>query len=157
MGEFIDDIKDEHKTIRLYLFKLQSLESSGDWRQRELEYAKLKDVLFPHLHAEETVLFPLMANREELREKILYYIHQHSIIKKFNDELSDRSKRAYNWLAGIKTFHELIEMHIKREEPEYCRMIGFVDPERLESVHKRFLQEEIRWRKQMQDLKTKPY
>ncbi|MFW6245203.1 MAG: hypothetical protein ACOC36_04885, partial [Fibrobacterota bacterium] len=93
----------------------------------------------------------------KLKEKLLYYREQHDIIKKFNDELSDRSKQAESWQAGIGVLRELVEMHLDKEEADYKRMIETIDSRKVGEVYEKFLQEEVRFRKEMADLKTKPY
>lgn len=161
MNKFIDELKDEHLRIKDFFSKLEALSSTRDWENRELIFAKLKDVMLPHFQAEEEVLFPeVMSNEktdEKLKDKVLYYREQHDIIKKFNDELSDRSKQAESWQAGIGVLRELVEMHLDKEESDYRSMIDTIVPRKVGEVYERFLQEEVRFRKEMSDLKTKPY
>ncbi|MFP4164812.1 MAG: hemerythrin domain-containing protein [Chitinispirillaceae bacterium] len=157
MSKFIDDLRDEHVRIRDFFSKLEALSSIRDWENRELMYAKLKDVMLPHFQAEEEVLFPQVISSGEMKEKILYYSEQHSIIKRFNDELSDRSKQAHSWQAGINVLREMVEMHLDKEEADYPAMMESIDPQKAGEVYEKFLQVEVRFRKQMRDLKTKPY
>ncbi len=157
MNKFIDDLRDEHIRIKDFFSKLEALSSTRDYENRELLFAKLNDVLIPHLEAEENVLFAEVGSSGNLKDNILYYTEQHSIIKKYTSELNDRSKQADTWQAGIGVLEELVNMHIQKEESDYKNMISSINPERVGTVYEKYLQEESRVRKQIQDSRTMPY
>ncbi|MDG5816892.1 hemerythrin domain-containing protein [Chitinispirillales bacterium ANBcel5] len=157
MERLLNDLNEQHSRIRMQLAKLEALPSADDWEKRELEFAKLKDVLLPHLSAEEKILFPHLVSDPSDRWQINYYLEQHALIWKSSSELSERSKQAQNWGAGMRVMDTIIQNHLDSEQEQYPHMLTIIDEKNLEKVYQRFLQEEIRFRKELQNRKTMPW
>ena len=156
MSKIKDYLMEEHQKMREHLSRLSALTSKRDWETRELEFARLKDVLLPHFQGEEVVFFH-DAVSSDLHHRILHLKEQHSLIRKLISILSEESKQAERWGAQMRVCTDRIINHLYTEEPLYSSIETSLDQSILPDIFEKIRAEELRYHKEMQQMRTIPY
>ena len=109
MDTIYDVLSKEHVQV-LYLFKETMSNDSKE------NFFKIKKELDPHLEGEEKVFYPVLKEKEEVREVTLEGIQEHHIAKVLLSELENMDQKDEMWHAKLKVLKEAIEHHVKEEE-----------------------------------------
>lgn len=108
-------LKADHKKVKTILNKLQKME---DESTRDELFSQFKREIFPHLKAEESVMYPRLREEEEIHENALEAIEEHSVAEYMIRQLDETAMDDETWGAKCKVLKELVEHHIEEEEAE---------------------------------------
>ncbi|MFB3765500.1 MAG: hemerythrin domain-containing protein [Methanotrichaceae archaeon] len=106
----IDIIKQDHGKALNALSEAKDASKSRDIDQ---SWANVKKLLCGHMHAEETVVYPVL--KEFKKEDILEGIEEHNVAKILIEQMDDAPRNDV-WAAKLKVLTESIEHHIEEEE-----------------------------------------
>ncbi len=79
-------------------------------------FFKIKAKTDPHLAGEEKLLYPLLEQKEDLRELVNHAYEEHEEIKSISSELESMDARSSNWTSKIKELNESVSHHVEEEE-----------------------------------------
>ena len=108
-------IKADHEKVKELMLRMAETTSRGG-RQRSNGVAKLKDMLLPHMHAEEEIFYPFVMNETEGRMDALEGYEEHKAARMVLSDLENTPVDDERWPANLKVLHDLIEHHVKEEE-----------------------------------------
>ena len=103
-------IKSDHKKVQDTLESMLDT-SSGDEQSRRQFTDQLRDLLLPHMSAEEALLYPLLMEEGD-PELAMEAIEEHRTAKHVLSELESLSPGDAFWHARCQVLSELIEHHI---------------------------------------------
>lgn len=115
--ELFELLQADHDKVRGILDDLLETTHSAQ-KARESGFKKLKDILIPHIRAEEDAFYSALQEHEEARQTALEALEEHHVAELVLNELSDMSTSDERWGAKLQVFQELLEHHIEEEESE---------------------------------------
>jgi hemerythrin-like domain-containing protein len=109
METIYDILKAEHKQVSDLI--QQALRDGS-----KETFFKIKAKTDPHLAGEEKLLYPLLEQKEDLRELISHAYKEHNEIKSISSELENMDDGSSNWTSKINELNESISHHVEEEE-----------------------------------------
>lgn len=79
-------------------------------------FFKVKAKTDPHLLGEEKLFYPLLQQKDELRELVSHAYEEHNEIKSISSELESMDAGSSNWTSKIKELDESVSHHVEEEE-----------------------------------------
>jgi hemerythrin-like domain-containing protein len=79
-------------------------------------FFKIKAKTDPHLLGEEKFLYPLLEQKEELRDLANHAYEEHNQIKSISSELESMDAGSQNWTSKVKELNEAVTHHVQEEE-----------------------------------------
>ncbi|NLW87161.1 MAG: hypothetical protein GXY38_09835 [Planctomycetes bacterium] len=132
-------IKSDHKKVQDTLESMLDT-SSGDEQSRRQFTDQLRDLLLPHMSAEEALLYPLLMEEGD-PELAMEAIEEHRTAKHVLSELESLSPGDAFWHARCQVLSELIEHHIDEEESDIFENASeFLDKQRAQRLAREFEQ-----------------
>jgi iron-sulfur cluster repair protein YtfE (RIC family) len=125
-------LKEDHTKVAK-LFK--QVEETAEEAKHQQLFEKIKTELETHTFIEETVLYPLLEQYEDLKDLILEAYEEHKQIKTLIREIERLSEGSERFDAKLKVMGENVEHHVEEEEselfPKVKKLIGNQQLERL--------------------------
>ncbi|HWQ47494.1 MAG TPA: hemerythrin domain-containing protein [Methanosarcina sp.] len=79
-------------------------------------FFKVKAKTDPHLLGEEKFFYPVLEQKEDLRELVDHAYEEHEEIKSISSELESMDVGSSNWTSKIKELDESVSHHVEEEE-----------------------------------------
>jgi hemerythrin-like domain-containing protein len=79
-------------------------------------FFKIKAKTDPHLAGEEKLFYPLLEQKEDLRELVNHAYEEHEEIKSISSELESMDAGSSSWTSKIKELNESVSHHVEEEE-----------------------------------------
>lgn len=111
----LDLLKEDHDRVDQLFQKVKATEE-GDEHKKLFE--KIKAELEAHTHIEETIFYPRLKEKEELKDITLEGIEEHHQAKMFLRELSNLTDDSEKFEPKLKVLIEDVEHHVMEEEGE---------------------------------------
>ena len=108
-------LKNDHREVNALFGKVKATED--DQEKREL-FLQIKTELDTHTHIEETIFYPKLKEKEELKDITLEGIEEHHQAKMFLRELSNLVDDSEKFEPKLKVLMEDIIHHVQEEEGE---------------------------------------
>ena len=108
-------LKNDHGEVNALFGKVKATED--DQEKREL-FLQIKTELDAHTHIEETIFYPKLKEKEELKDITLEGIEEHHQAKMFLRELSNLVDDSEKFEPKLKVLMEDIIHHVQEEEGE---------------------------------------
>lgn len=109
METIYDILKAEHKQVS-DLIQQAMRDGSKE------TFFKIKAKTEPHLLGEEKLFYPLLEQKEDLRELVNHAYEEHNEIKSISSELESMDASSSNWTSKIKELDESVSHHVEEEE-----------------------------------------
>jgi hemerythrin-like domain-containing protein len=109
MDTIYDILRTEHKQVADLL---QQAMRDGS----KETFFKIKAKTDPHLAGEEKLFYPLLEQKEELRDLVNHAYEEHNQIKSISSELESMDAGNQNWTSKIKELNEAVTHHVQEEE-----------------------------------------
>jgi len=109
METIYDILKAEHKQVS-DLIQQAMRDGSKE------TFFKIKAKTEPHLMGEEKLFYPLLEQKEDLRELVSHAYEEHEEIKSISSELENMDAGSSNWTSKIKELNESVSHHVEEEE-----------------------------------------
>ena len=106
-------LKEDHQKVAELFARVEATESE---KQHQQLFEKIKAELEMHTHIEETILYPVLAEKEPLKELILESFEEHRQVKTLIREISALVEGSEKLDAKLKVMGENIEHHVSEEE-----------------------------------------
>ncbi|HVO95460.1 MAG TPA: hemerythrin domain-containing protein [Terriglobales bacterium] len=106
-------LKSDHKTVK-DLFK--KIEGSKDAKQQKELFEEIKTELETHTHIEETVFYPAVGEKEELKDMVLESVEEHKQVKTLLREMENLTADSEKFEPKLKVLIENVEHHAEEEE-----------------------------------------
>ena len=116
---FFDLLKQDHDKVKDIF---QQIEEDEDGENREELFAGLQSELQTHIDLEEKLVYPVMQQSEELREKILEAYEEHNVAKHVLNECSNLDLEDERWEAKCSVLREIVNHHLQEEEKNLFNM-----------------------------------
>src|SRR4028119_1437703 len=108
-------LKNDHREVNTLFGKVKATEDEQE--KREL-FLQIKTELDTHTHIEETIFYPKLREKEELKDITLEGIEEHHQAKMFLRELANLSDNSEKFEPKLKVLMEDITHHVQEEEGE---------------------------------------
>ena len=108
-------LKQDHRTVKQLLQTAKETEASK--KQRQL-FREIKTELETHARIEETIFYPAMEEREELKEMVLESFEEHKQVKTLLREMSRLGPTSEKFKAKLKVLGDNVEHHAGEEEEQ---------------------------------------
>ena len=106
-------LKEDHQTVK-ELF--EEAEEAGEQKEKTKLFSEIKAELETHALIEETVFYPAMEKREELKDMILESIEEHKQIKTLLKEIASLKADSEQFDPKLAVLMENVEHHAEEEE-----------------------------------------
>jgi hemerythrin superfamily protein len=106
-------LKQDHKAVKELLQEAKQAEDSK--KQRQL-FREIKNELETHARIEESIFYPAMEEREELKDMVLESIEEHKQVKTLLREMSRLGAKSEKFKAKLKVLSDNVEHHAEEEE-----------------------------------------
>ena len=117
-------IRNDHDTQRNLLEKLIS--TSGDTKERNKIFKKLKKELEIHADAEERHFYKPLISNDMMQDKARHGIAEHHEIDELIEKLEKTDYDSSAWLKIAKNLKEKVEHHLDDEEHTFFQLAGKV-------------------------------
>ena len=117
-------IRNDHDTQRNLLEKLIS--TSGDTKERNEIFKKLKKELEIHADAEERHFYKPLISNDMMQDKARHGIAEHHEIDELIEKLEKTDYDSSAWLKIAKNLKEKVEHHLDDEEHTFFQLAGKV-------------------------------
>ncbi|HZS07312.1 MAG TPA: hemerythrin domain-containing protein [Blastocatellia bacterium] len=125
-------LKQDHRKVA-ELF--DQVEATGEEKEHQQLFAQIKTELETHTHIEETILYPALQQREELKDMVLEALEEHKQVKTLIREIEGLSKGSERFDAKLKVMGENVEHHVEEEEDEmFPKVKKLFDRSQLEQL-----------------------
>lgn len=117
-------LRKDHDVQRELLEKL--IATSGDTKERNEIFKKLRTELETHADAEERYFYKPLIDSDLTQDKARHSIAEHHEIDDLIEELEETDYSSSAWLKVAKNLQEKVEHHLSEEEQEVFQMAGKV-------------------------------
>lgn len=107
-----DEMRADHREIKGHLTAIEKVAPSD----RAMHWGELRNVLLPHMQAEERVLYPAMQNDAVARKEGLIGEEEHAAAAAIFQKLDGGDPTSDHWMARFIVFKGAVYAHIAREE-----------------------------------------
>ena len=126
-------LKKDHRAVK-DLFK--QAEANKDEKQQGRLFEQIKTELETHTRIEESVFYPAMAERDELKDMVLESLEEHKQVKTLLREMENLVSNSEKFEAKLKVLMENVEHHAEEEEegnmfPKVLKLFGKSELEKL--------------------------
>lgn len=108
-------LKTDHRKVAGLFAKVEATESE---KQHEQLFEKIKTELETHTHIEETILYPMLEQYEELKDLVLEAYEEHKQVKTLIREIEHLTDGSERFDAKLKVLGENVDHHVEEEENE---------------------------------------
>jgi hemerythrin superfamily protein len=106
-------LKTDHKNVK-ELFK--KAEASKKPKQQKQLFEQIKAELETHTHIEETVFYPAIAKKEDLKDMVAESLEEHKQVKTLLREMESLASDSEKFEPKLKVLMENVEHHAVEEE-----------------------------------------
>lgn len=134
METIYNALKEEHDQITT-LFQQALLDGS------KVTFFKIKLKADPHMIGEEKFFYPLLEEKEELRELVNRAYEEHNEAKTLICEMEGMDERDEKWIAKLSELKQSIDHHIEEEEGKiFERARNLLSPEKAEELGQQYIE-----------------
>lgn len=125
-------LKADHQKVAELFAKVEATESD---KQHQQLFEKIKAELEMHTHIEETLLYPVLEEHEELKDLVREAFEEHKQVKTLIREISALVEGSEKFDAKLKVMGENIEHHVGEEEKEmFPKVAWLLSQQKLEHM-----------------------
>lgn len=126
-------LKKDHRAVK-DLFK--QAETNKDEKQQNRLFEQIKTELETHTRIEETVFYPAMAERDELKDMVLESLEEHKQVKTLLREMESLVSNSEKFEPKLKVLMENVEHHAEEEEEGnmFPKVLKLFDKSELEKL-----------------------
>ena len=126
-------LKKDHRAVK-GLFK--QAETNKDEKQQNRLFEQIKTELETHTRIEETVFYPAMAKRDELKDMVLESLEEHKQVKTLLREMDSLVSNSEKFEPKLKVLMENVEHHAEEEEEGnmFPKVLKLFDKSELEKL-----------------------
>lgn len=106
-------LKEDHQKVK-ELF--EEAEGTEDEKEKRKLFDEIQTELETHARIEETVFYPAMEKREELKDMVLESIEEHKQVKTLLREIDNLKSDSEKFEPKLKVLMENVEHHAEEEE-----------------------------------------
>ena len=106
-------LKEDHQKVK-ELF--EEAEGTEDEKEKRKLFDEIQTELETHARIEETVFYPAMEKREELKDMVLESIEEHKQVKTLLREIDNLKSDSDKFEPKLKVLMENVEHHAEEEE-----------------------------------------
>ncbi|MEZ4233956.1 MAG: hemerythrin domain-containing protein [Polyangiaceae bacterium] len=141
-GIFETLMKEHREAVEL----LERVARSGDPKERERLWPRLRNALLAHEHTEVDVLYPLLRKHVETREIAQRHDAEARDLEMLIERLDNRAFDHDEWQASAATLLQLLDHHVREEETEFFpRAKALLGPERVAELNDAYRKQKAEW------------
>lgn len=142
----IELLKEDHDKVDRLFQKVKGTPDDSE-KHKEL-FEQIKAELDVHTHIEETIFYPKLKEKEELKDITLEGIEEHHQAKMFLRELSNLTEDSEKFEPKLKVLMEDITHHVQEEEGEmFPKVQKIFDESELKELGKQMEAEKKNFKK----------
>ena len=136
--DIFDIIKEDHEKVRDLIEKMIE-ESAPEKRNRSRNMSTLKDLILPHIYAEENLFYPVIMEETDGKDLVLEALEEHRAAKGVLSDVEAAEKDDDQFRANLQVLDDLLEHHIDEEEGEiFDKAEEVIDGDRADEMGVRF-------------------
>lgn len=108
-------LKKDHQNVK-ELF--QQANAAKDSNERKQLFDQIETELEIHAHIEETVFYPALEKREDLKDMVAEAREEHEEVKAVLEEMEDLQSDSDELNSRLQELQETVEHHVEEEEGE---------------------------------------
>jgi hypothetical protein len=108
-------LKQDHQRVK-ELF--QQADGAQDSNERKQLFNQIETELEIHAHIEETVFYPALAEREELKDMVAEAREEHQEVKALLEDMEHLQSDSEEFDSKLQELQETVEHHVEEEEGE---------------------------------------
>jgi hemerythrin superfamily protein len=126
-------LKKDHRAVK-DLFK--QAKTNKDEKQQNRLFEQIKTELETHTRIEESVFYPAMAERDELKDMVLESLEEHKQVKTLLREMESLVSNSEKFEPKLKVLMENVEHHAEEEEEGnmFPKVLKLFDKSELEKL-----------------------
>lgn len=131
-------IHSDHEDVKRILQRLvDSTRRARKSREEQLE--SLKGEILPHMHAEESLLYPFLQDESDEPDLALIAMEEHQVARNLLSDVESTSTDDDRWHAKVQVLQEIVRHHIQEEESTiFDKAMELMDEEQAEEMGERF-------------------
>ena len=107
----------------------------------KVSFVKVKLKTDPHMKGEEKFFYPLLEEKEELRELVSHAYEEHNEAKALTSEMESMDERNEKWAAKLSELKQSIDHHIEEEEGKvFERAQSVLSQDKAEEIAKQYIE-----------------
>lgn len=106
----------------------------------KVSFFKVKLKTDPHLMGEEKFFYPLLEEKEELRELVSHAYEEHNEAKILISEMENMDERDEKWTAKLSELKQSIDHHVEEEGKVFERARNALSQEKAEEIAKQYIE-----------------
>ena len=126
-------LKEDHQKVK-ELF--EQAEETEDQKEKNKIFSEIQSELETHARIEETVFYPAMEKREELKDMVLESLEEHKQIKTLLKEIDNLKSDSEKFEPKLYVLMENVEHHAEEEEEGkmFPKVLQIFSKEELEEL-----------------------
>lgn len=134
METIYEALKEEHDQMA-ELFQQALLDGS------KISFFKVRLKADPHMIGEEKFFYPVLAEKEGLRDLISEAYKEHNEAKALISEMEDMDERDENWIAKLTELKQSVDHHIEEEESKvFERARNVLSQKQAEEIGQQYIE-----------------
>ena len=121
MANVIEVLKRDHRKVDM-LF--EQIDDTNDAAKRLRIFNDLAAELDGHANAEETVVYPRAAKKEETRDLANHSYKEHDDIRDGIDKVESMNTVGTDWIDQVKELRKVVRHHVSEEEKNFFPKIN---------------------------------
>jgi len=122
----LEILKQDHQKVK----ELFHEAIRGEQNKRKDLFDKIDTELEIHAYIEETVFYPAIEQREELKDIVAEALEEHQEVKMLLEEIEELGSESHDFGARLQELMESVEHHVAEEEGEMFAKVREVFDER---------------------------
>ncbi len=122
----LEILKQDHQKVK----ELFHEAIRGEQNKRKDLFDKIDTELEIHAYIEETVFYPAIEQREELKDMVAEALEEHQEVKMLLEEIEELGSESHDFGARLQELMESVEHHVAEEEGEMFAKVREVFDER---------------------------
>jgi hemerythrin superfamily protein len=119
-------LKQDHQKVK-ELF--QQADGTRDPNEKKRVFDQIETELETHAHIEETVFYPTLEKREELKDMVAEALEEHQEVKALLEEMEDLQSDSGELESKLQELQETVGHHVEEEEGEMFLKVRELFPE----------------------------
>lgn len=111
----LDIMMRDHDNVNTLFQKLLTTTTRAG-RQREQQFAKLRDELMQHMFAEEELFYAHLMDVADDRDPVHEAIEEHRLVRNVIADIEETAVYDESWYPKLRVLHEQIHRHVRQEE-----------------------------------------
>ena len=133
----LDIIMRDHDNASIIFQKLLTTTTRAG-RQREQQFAKLREELTQHMFAEEELFYPFLMDLTDDRDPVHEALEEHRLVRNVMADIEETAVFDESWYPKLRVLSEQINHHVRQEEGHFELASEYIDEDTAHDLGMKF-------------------